>query len=74
MASPVFVLKTAKADTIPAEDVARFQLSPQEEVDQTLVPVGAQAFLASRRWEIQIAFHGVWDAAERKRGRGLLAE
>ena len=68
------VLKTAKTDTIPAEDVTCFQLSPQEKVDQKLVPVGAQAFRASRLLEIQVTFHGVRDAAERKRGRGLLAE
>ena len=68
------VLKTAKADTLAAEDVAGLQPSAEEQIDQKLIAVGAQALLASRLLGIEIAFHFGGDPAEREGRWGLLTE
>src|SRR2546426_9716189 len=42
------VFKTAKADTVSAEDVPGLQSSAEEQIDQKLIAVGAQALLLRR--------------------------
>ncbi|HEY7490217.1 MAG TPA: hypothetical protein VIH59_03815 [Candidatus Tectomicrobia bacterium] len=40
------VFEAAEAQTLAAEDIPRFQTVPQEPIDQKLIAVGAQAFVA----------------------------
>ena len=68
------VLKTAKADTVPAEDIPRLQPSAEEQIHQKLITIGAQPLLTSRLLGIEVAFHFGRDAAERKGCCGLLTE
>ncbi len=68
------VLNTAQANALPTEDIPGLQPSPEEHIDQTLLAVGVEAFLASRLLGIEVAFHLGRDAAKRKGRGGLLAE
>jgi hypothetical protein len=68
------VFKTAKADTVSAEDVSGLQPSAEKQIDQKLIAVGAQALLISRLLGIEIALHLGWEPAERKGRGGLLTE
>ena len=68
------VFETPEAQTVSAEDIPRFQTVAQEPIDQKLVAVGAQAFVALGIGGIQIAFKGLCDAADRELLRGVVAQ
>ena len=68
------VLETPEAQTLAAEDIARFQAVAQEPIDQKLIAVGAQAFVALGIGAIQIPFEGLRDAADGELLRRVVAQ
>ena len=68
------IFEAPKAQTLAAEDIPRFQAVAQEPIDQKLIAVRAQAFVALGIGAIQVPFEGLRDAADRELLRRVVAE
>src|SRR5258705_5978400 len=68
------ILKTAKPNTIPTEDIAGLQTVSQQAIDQELVTICQRAFGLTRGVHECVALHTVGDKANRKLCGGILPE
>src|SRR5215510_9421040 len=68
------IVEAPEAQTLTAEDIPRFETVPEESIDQKLIAVGTQAFVALGISRIQVAFEGLPNTADRELLHRVLAE